>query len=180
MSKKIAILRGINVGGKRKILMADLRKLFEALSFTEVSTYIQSGNVFFNTSLSADNSAIADQIAAAIKAKYDFDVPVVVRTAAEIEAAIDRNPYLTEEVDIKQLYLTFLKETPSDENRKNTERYEYPPDEFTIIDQEVFLFIPGPSHKSKLSNNFFENKLKVQATTRNWKTVLKLLELSTI
>lgn len=178
MEKKIAILRGINVGGKRKILMADLRSLLEGLGFSDVSTYIQSGNAFFSSQTKSTDLEIADEIQKAILEKYGFEVPVIVRTAKSIANAIKNNPFYEDEsTDISKLHLTFLKEKPSDENRLKTETYNYEPDKFIISGSDTFIYCEGKYHKSKLTNNFFEKKLKVSATTRNWKTVLKLLEL---
>jgi uncharacterized protein (DUF1697 family) len=179
MKKLIAILRGINVGGKRKILMADLRSLFENNGFTDVKTYIQSGNVFFSSASKRDLISISNLLEKAILDEYGFTVPVVVVSHQEIERAIKSNPFLLEEdIDIKQLHLTFLKEKPTTENRLNAESYNYEPDKFIIKEKNVFINCIGKYHKTKLSNNFFESKLKVSATTRNWKTVMKLFELS--
>lgn len=180
MNKKIAILRGINVGGRRKILMADLKSLMSELGFTNIKTYIQSGNVIFNNDQALNHIEVATKIEEAITNQYGFDVPVIVLSAQEIARAVQDNPFYQtkEEVDIKSLHLTFLKKTPTAENLAKTETYNYEPDRFLIQDKNVFLFCAGKYHKSKLTNNFFEKKLKVAATTRNWKTVLKLLELS--
>lgn len=179
MNKKIAILRGINVGGKRKILMADLKLLFDNLGFFNIETYIQSGNVIFNSINDTPNIEISDMIKNAILDKYEFDVPVIVRTSDEIERIIMKNPfYQKKEMDIERLHLTFLKEEPTTENRLKTELNNYEPDRFSIKEKDIYIFCAGQYHKSKLTNRFFETKLKVSATTRNWKTVLKLLELS--
>lgn len=178
MIKKIAILRGINVGGKRKILMADLKVMFESLGFTDIKTYIQSGNVIFNSPNKLSDNEISGLVEKVISEKYRFDVPVVVRSENELEQAIEKNPYYKrEKVDINRLHLTFLKETPSKENRLKTGSLNVAPDEFIIDDKNVFVFCEGKYHQSKLTNNYFESKLKVTATTRNWKTVLKLKEL---
>ncbi len=179
MTNKIALLRGINVGGKRKILMADLRELLAGIGFTDVKTYIQSGNIFFNLSNEMSDAEIADAIEKLISDNYGFDVPVVIRSVEEVEQAIENNPFYTgEEENITNLHLTFLKEKPSEENQLKTEEYNYEPDKFVIKNKDVFIFCEGKYHKSKLTNTFFEKKLKVSTTTRNWKTVLKLLELS--
>jgi uncharacterized protein (DUF1697 family) len=179
MNKKIAILRGINVGGKRKILMADLKVLFKGLGFENIATYIQSGNVIFDSNNNLSEIEIADKIEIAIKEKYDFDVPVIVTTHDFIQNAIHNNPFnKAAETDIKQLHLTFLQTEPTAENLAHLHTFNYEPDEFNINKKAVFIFCKGKYHQSKLTNNFFEKKLKVRATTRNWKTVLKLLELS--
>jgi len=178
MEKRIAILRGINVGGRRKVMMDDLKKLCLELDFSDISTYIQSGNVIFNDPSARSNLELSNMIENAIQKRYAFEVPVIVRTVSELIQAVLDNPFYSEEADIDRLYLTFLNEEPLEENRIKTEKYQYPPDEFVIIGKEVFIFCPGPYNKTKLSNSFFENKLKVKATTRNWKTVLKLITLS--
>lgn len=179
MNKKIAILRGINVGGKRKILMADLRSLCEKSGMKEVQTYIQSGNVIFEADKSLSDIEWADKLAQAITKQYGFEVPVIVFPAKQLAKIIQQNPfYEKEKTDITHLHLTYLKEKPTKENRVTTEVYNYEPDRFVIKNQAVFIYCEGKYHKSKLTNTFFEKKLKVPATTRNWKTVLKLVELS--
>ncbi len=176
MNKKVAILRGINVGGNRKILMADLKLLFEELGFSNIVTYIQSGNVLFNSN--TENELLADRIEQAIKANFGFDVPVIVRSANELKKAIEANPFYDAEADVNKLHLTFLKEKPTAENLQHTVSYNYEPDKFVIDGKEVFIFCENKYHESKLTNIFFEKKLKVGATTRNWKTVLKLMALA--
>ncbi|HZH87257.1 MAG TPA: DUF1697 domain-containing protein [Brumimicrobium sp.] len=175
MEGKIAILRGINVGGKRKILMADLKTMFKELGFPEVITYIQSGNVIFESN--HENKKLAEQIETAIHSVFGHDVPVIIISLGELKKAIESNPFNTNEADINKLHLTFLKESPSIENLETVNSYNSQPDRFQIIEKNAFICIEGKYHESKLSNAFFEKKLKVGATTRNWKTVVKLLEL---
>ena len=176
MNRKIAILRGINVGGKRKILMADLKSLCEKLGWKNVNTYIQSGNLIFDSN--KQNVELENVLEKVIKEQFEFDVPVIVRSSKEFQTAIDKNQFYSKDADINQLHLTFLKEKPTDENVEKTLIYNYEPDKFKIVDKDVFIFCSGKYHQSKLTNNFFEKKLNVGATTRNWKTVLKLQELS--
>ncbi|WZL87658.1 DUF1697 domain-containing protein [Salinimicrobium sp. 3283s] len=176
MNRKIAILRGINVGGKRKILMADLKALCEQLGLEQIETYIQSGNLLFNSQLK--NSKLEDLLEDAIQEKFGFEVPVIVRDSEELQTLIRKNPFYDKNTDINQLHLTFLKEKPSKENLEKTQTFNYDPDKFKIAEKEVFIFCEGKYHQTKLNNNFFEKKLKVGATTRNWKTILKLHELS--
>ena len=179
MNKRIAILRGINVGGRRKILMADLKKLFHALGFAAVQTYIQSGNVIFNSTGKEDNITIAANIEQAIAKKYGFDVPVIVRTVGQWQEAIASNPFFKKkDADVERLHLTFLKEVPEPDKLEVIQAFDYSPDKFELVDNNIFVFCSGKYSDSKLSNTFFESKLKQPATTRNWKTVLKLMELS--
>jgi uncharacterized protein (DUF1697 family) len=176
MNKKIAILRGINVGGKRKILMVDLKALCRNLGWANVVTYIQSGNLLFDSK--KQNPELEAALENAISYNYGFDVPVIVRSANELHSSIGKNSFFGKDADITKLHLTFLKEQPSDEDVEKIKAYNYEPDKFEIQDRDVFICCEGKYHQSKLTNHFFEKKLKVGATTRNWKTVLKLQELS--
>ena len=175
MNRKIAILRGINVGGRRKILMADLKSLCEKLGWKNVTSYIQSGNLIFDSN--QQNTELEHVLEMAIKEQFKFDVPVIVRSSTELKTAIAKNEFYSEDADINQLHLTFLKEKPTAENIENTLNYNHKTDKLKIVDKDVFIVCSGKYHQSKLSNNFFEKKLNVGATTRNWKTVLKLQEL---
>lgn len=178
MEKRIAILRGINVGGKRKVLMAELKKMFQNLGFENCLTYIQSGNVVFEAREEITNAQLSFQLETAIKKQFGFEVPVVVRSLTELENVVKNNPFYTASSDINQLYVTFLKELPKPENKIDPELYQKETDKFECFGSHVFLFCSGKYHETKFSNNFFEKQLKVGASTRNWKTVLKLLELS--
>lgn len=178
MPTYISILRGINVSGKKKILMADLKALYEALGFTNVKTYIQSGNVLFETKKKDSDHTIAQSIATAIIEKYNFEVPVMVRTAAYFSETIATNPFLKQEdINTKKLYVTFLAELPSAEHLEKLKGFNDLPNQFEVIGKNVFLCCEKYG-KTKLSNNFFERKLKVTATTRNWRTVNKLYEMA--
>lgn len=175
METKIAVLRGINVGGKRKLPMGDLKSMLMELGYTAVTTYIQSGNVLFKSD--TDSTELEGKLEKSIKDKFNYDVPVVVRSVQELGVLINTNPFYTTNSDINKLHLTFLKEQPSAENKKLTESISSEPDKFSVTDKDTFIFCEGKYHQSKLTNNFFEKKLKVGATTRNWKTTLKLYEL---
>ena len=178
MEKFISILRGINVGGQRKIPMTDLKSLYEDLGFQKVITYIQSGNVIFESNkISVD--ALEQMIEKKIAEIFNMTVPVIIRQLSEMKNVAANNPFLKmKEIDIDKLHITFLNEIPGRDIVLNIKGYDYPPDKFIIKNKEVFLYCPGGYGKTKFSNNFFENKLKVKATTRNWKTVNKLVELS--
>ena len=176
MYNKIAILRGINVGGKRKILMKDLKSLCSSLGLKEVTTYIQSGNIIFSNDQS--NKDIESAIETAIFETYGFEVPVIVFSGEYLKQAVENNPFVNEEdVSVSQLHLTFLKRTLNNLLVNNLKEIKAQEDQFVIIDTQVYIKCQGKYHQSKYSNNFFEKHLKVGATTRNWKTVLKLLDL---
>ena len=156
--------------------MAELKALCEKLGLENVETYIQSGNLIF-TSDKID-SELEKNLENAITDKFGFNVPVIVRSSEELLTSIDKNPFFDGDADIDRLHLTFLKEKPTKENKEKTLNYNYEPDKFKIDGRNVFIFCSGKYHQSKLTNDFFEKKLHTGATTRNWKTILKLYELS--
>jgi uncharacterized protein (DUF1697 family) len=177
MTAYISILRGINVSGHKKILMSDLKTLFENLGFISVSTYIQSGNVIFQSTEKLTPGQVAEKIGNAIFQKYQFEVPVIVRTFSEMKKTLSSNPFMgNTEINIEKLHVTFLSAIPGQEYIPVLMKYDFPPDKFVVIGKDVFLYCPESYGDTKLSNAFFENKLKVSATTRNWKTVTKLME----
>jgi uncharacterized protein (DUF1697 family) len=179
MNKRIAILRGINVGGNRKIVMVDLKKLFNDLGHENVQTYIQSGNVIFEPKSTGSDSEIAAQIERSVTEQYGFNVPVIVLKADQLRDAISFNPFYKKDIsDVDRLHITFLKELPEKDSITEIKNYNLHPDNYHIEKRNVFVYCSGKYSDSKLTNKFFENKLKVTATTRNWKTVLKLSELS--
>jgi uncharacterized protein (DUF1697 family) len=180
MQTFISILRGINVSGQKKIQMTDIKTLYEELKFKEVTTYIQSGNIIFKTNKKASDQSLSKKIEQAIYKKYNFSVPVIIRTVEEMKTVISVNPFIKESnIDTEKLHITFLAESPKQANVEGIKNLDYSPDKFFIIDKEVYLYCPNGYGITKLSNNFFENKLKVTATTRNWKTVNKLVTLAT-
>ena len=179
METYISILRGINVSGQKKILMSDLKDIFNKLAFKNITTYIQSGNVVFQSEAKLSDIELAEKIGTAILKKYDFKVPVIIRRQEELEKILLTNPFIKDKnINIERLYVTFLSEKPNPVLKESTEKLDYSPDKFYIMEKEVFLYTPGGYGETKLSNNFFENKLKITATTRNWKTVNKLFEIA--
>jgi len=175
----IALLRGINVAGHHKIKMAELKQLFVDLSYTNVITYIQSGNVIFQTK-KLNSSKIENDIIKAIKAKFGYDLKVLVITKKELKTTFVSNPFLKKgTIDSTKLGITFLRNTPTLENIPQISALvSNSEDEFKIIEKTIYLHLPTGSAKTKLTNNLFERKLKTDATTRNWKTITKLVELS--
>jgi uncharacterized protein (DUF1697 family) len=174
----IAILRGINVSGQKKINMNDLAKLLAELNFEDIRTYIQSGNIIFKYS-KTDHKILASNIAKKIFEKYKFETPVLIRTCNELEDIIKINPFLKEKnIDIEKLHVTFLSDLPEKTNIEKIPTANLLPDRFKISGKEVYVFCPSGYGRTKLNNNFFENKLKVTATTRNWNTVNELLKMA--
>lgn len=156
--------------------MTDLRSLFEELGFRNIRTYIQSGNVIFESISEKISTNIIEH---RIQEKYNFHVPVIIRTVHEMEVVLNNNPLLCEiDIDESKLHVTFLYGVPLQEHIKKTETLNYEPDRFIISGKEVYLYCPNGYGKTKLNNTFFENKLKITATTRNWNTVKKLSEMA--
>jgi len=179
MTRYISILRGINVGGNRKILMEELKSLIGRLGFSNVQTYIQSGNVIFDSEKMVSNTELEQLIQQTIPETFKFDLPVIVRTTEEMAESIANNPFWKEkDADIDRLHLTFLKELPSPEKFEKLIGMEFKPDRFQIFEKDIFIFCSAGYSDSKLTNQFFESKLGTTVTTRNWKTVMKLHELA--
>lgn len=178
MQKYIALLRGINVGGKRKIKMVDLKESLGQLKFLNIITYIQSGNVIFQSD-EPDVVKLADKIHDSILKDFDLEVPVQVFSKDSWSDLLVSNPYFkTGEEDISKMHVTFLATTPTKEKLSFVDNYNACDDQLEIRSLRVYLFLPNGYGRTKLNNSFFESKLKVPATTRNWKTISKLDELS--
>lgn len=175
MQTYIALLRGINVGGQKKILMADLKKLLEDLHFKNVQTYIQSGNVIFTTDVMGE-TAIAHQIQKVIMESYNFEVPVLVLTPENVKAIFEHSIFEGEE--LTKSYFTLLHTIPTQENKLKLSTYTFPNETFVVTDDCVYLYPEFGAGRAKATNNFFEKKLGVTATTRNYKTMKKLLEMT--
>ncbi len=174
----IAILRGINVSGNRMIKMDDLRQMFLNMGFTRIKTYIQSGNVIFQ-SLQDDIKQLEEIISTQIHSQYGFQVPVIVISIGELKYIIDNNLYLTDNTKtLNHLHVTFLSACPKQILVDELNSDQSLTDDFIIDKRVVYLHCPQGYSKSKLSNGFIENKLKVSATTRNWKTMNELLALA--
>jgi len=178
--KYIALLRGINVGGKRKLLMADLKALFSKLGFSNIITYIQSGNVVFESDKDEKNIKLASQIETAIQEHFKLDVPVMIKKTNEWKQIISDNPFLNDKnIGIERLHLTLLDGIPEQDQIDDLKQIKLDSEQFEVIGQEVFLCCKDKfSSKSKMTNTLFEKKFKCKSTSRNWKTVMKLSELS--
>lgn len=175
MNIYISMLRGINVGKQNQIRMADLKDMYESMEFGKVRTYLQSGNVVFDTD-QPYGEGLVNAIEARLEETFFFSVPVLIRTTAGFRRIIENHPFQDEEP--VQVLVTFLYERPEPSKLEELQRYEDKTDRFAIGEQEIFLFCPGGYGRTKLSNTFFEKKLDVIATTRNWKTVNALYEMA--
>ena len=178
MKTFVAILRGINVSGKNKIKMDALKSSFLSLGFEQVQTYIQSGNVVFCYK-QARAGNLAELINKQIHKDFGFDVPVLVLSAAQLGNIVSNNPFAGDENrEVQFMHVTFLKENSTNVNEEKITSHVKAGEEFVISNGAIYLYCPHGYGKTKLNNNFFESQLKVSATTRNWKTTLKLLEMA--
>jgi uncharacterized protein (DUF1697 family) len=174
----ISILRGINVSGQKLIRMDMLREIYEGLDFRTIETYIQSGNVIFQFTKS-ENTDLEKIISNQIQKRFGFEVTVIILTLEEMKDIIERNPYKADKTkDIAHLYVTILSSKPEQINLETIHDVKLPGEEFELIERAVYLYCPYGYGKTKLSNTFFEKKLQVGATTRNWRTALELLNIA--
>jgi uncharacterized protein (DUF1697 family) len=180
MNTFISMLRGINLGGYKKIRMAELKSLYESLDLVDVKTYVQSGNVVFD-SHERDASKLASLIEAQIKQSFGHTVSVLIRSPNDFQRIVDTNPFLHgRNEDPAKLHVTFLYSSPSKSQLSKLDIPKGETDEFFVGNQEIFLFCPNGYGRTKLSNNFFEKKLDTPATTRNWKTVTALHQMANV
>ncbi len=178
MKTFICLLRGINVSGHNIIKMDALRGMYEALAFKNVQTYIQSGNVIFKSD-QTDCSQIENKISKKLLQEFSIQVPVMVKELAELKAVAKNSPFANKrKEDPKSLHVTFLSNEPDKGAISALKGGVYTPDEFILSGKTVYLFCPEGYGNTKLTNTFFEKKLKVVATTRNWKTVHELINIA--
>jgi uncharacterized protein (DUF1697 family) len=172
----VALLRGINLGARNKVSMPDLRALFESLGAEDVETYVQSGNVVFR---SRDNAGkLTDAIEKRIGRDLGLSVTVLLRTQQQLAKVFAGNPFAADETEPAKLHVTFLAAKPDPARVRKLDPKRAEPDEFRVVGQDVYLHCPNGYGKSKLTNAYFEKQLGVAATTRNWKTVTKLVDLT--
>ncbi len=180
MERYISILRGINVSGKNLIKMTGLRTSFENLGFSDVTTYVQSGNIIFSgkkTSLKKLEQSIHQQI----KKDFGFEIPTIVLTMEVLEKVISGNPFLKDpKKDPAFFHVTFLGSKPEKVDMKEIEAKKQEEEEIIFENNVLYLYCPLGYGNTKLNNNFLEKKLKVNATTRNWRTTNELLKLALV
>lgn len=178
MGTYVAMLRSINVGGRNRIPMDDLRALVSSLGFGDVVTYVQSGNVVLTGSGTA--SAVARSIEERIAADLGLAVPVIVRAKQQLRRTLADTPYGQSDLDPKTIHVTFLAERPDSAGvvELQGKAGTFGPDTFEIIGSEVHLHCPGGYGETTLNNAYLERRLGVVATTRNWRTVTTLAEIA--
>ncbi|MFM9905520.1 MAG: DUF1697 domain-containing protein [Pyrinomonadaceae bacterium] len=171
----VALLRGINVGGNNMIKMETLRATFESLGFENVKTYINSGNIIFDTTR-ADDKKIAKKIHDAIRADFGFDISTMVRSLAEINELIANNPYEGMFENDKDLHVFFLNEPLSAEQAALLIAQGNEAERFHITDRHILCLLSISILDSIVGKGFIDKKLKVATTARNWRTVKKIAE----
>jgi uncharacterized protein (DUF1697 family) len=170
-----ALLRGINVGGHKKFIKIEQLQMLEQLGFKNAQVYLHTGNWVFSSE--AEANEISEKISEAIVTKFGWDVSVLVLRASELQDIFKKCPF-SEEIKAKS-YFTLLKEKPNAKQIAELKNISYPNEEYHFTDICIYFYPELGAGKAKMSNNFFENKLKVIATTRNYKTMAKLIGLVT-
>ncbi len=173
----IALVRGINVGGRAKVAMDDLRRLFVDLGHVDVRSYIQSGNVVFRSTQRSPEKLIAG-IEAGLADQLGVPATVVLRTEKELAAVRAANPFVAAGHDPSRLYVAFLAATPAAAQAEELAVPAGESAEFSVAGQDVYLHYPDGYGRTKLNNTYIEKRLGVRATTRNWNTVTKLHDLA--
>lgn len=171
----MALLRGINVGGHRKLPMAALVELFAEAGCQNVRTYIQSGNVVFQAPEAAV-AGLSARISGLITARFGFEVPVVLRTAQELSAIVRDCPY--PDAEPKLLHVAYLLEAPAPGRVATLDPDRSPPDSFVARERELYVHYANGAGQTKLTNDYIERVLGTTSTMRNWQTTLKLLEMA--
>ncbi|MBL7502002.1 DUF1697 domain-containing protein [Frankia sp. CNm7] len=167
-----ALLRGVNVAGRAKVLMTDLRTAFAGLGFEGVSTYLQSGNVVFETE--TPRAALGADIEARLGAELGLRTTVLLRSGAELAAVVAANPFLGRQDDPAKLHVTFVAEDPDRALIPGLSALAAEGEEVAVVGRDVYLHCPHGYGRSKLTNTAVERRLAVLGTTRNWRTVLAL------
>ncbi|TDW51555.1 uncharacterized protein (DUF1697 family) [Flavobacterium sp. 270] len=177
MTTHLALLRGINVSGHNMMKMEALKTMLENIGFTNVRTYLQSGNVFVDTE-EESASKVGFMIKQEIFKVFGHEVPVIVITKEDLELCFKNNPYLKEkDIDTKKLYVAFISIALKSESINDLKISQVKPDEATIDGNRIFIKYAVGAGKTRLEGKYIEKKLNVSATIRNWNTVTNLLKM---
>jgi uncharacterized protein (DUF1697 family) len=173
----VALLRAVNVSGQNKVTMADLRAHLSRVGYQDVITYVQSGNVVFKAPATPEPTLVAD-LERQIRQGFGLTVTVLVRTTDQLRKIRAADPFVKRGADTGSLYVTVLATKPTAAQVKDLASKTVGPDEAIVRGREIHVHCPGGYGRTKLNNSFFERQLGTKATTRNWNTVTKLLELA--
>ena len=174
--RQVALLRGINVGGHKKIEMARLRQIVQALGFDDVRTHVQSGNVVFTTDTTPEQAA--REMERQIAEELGLTVRVLVRTRDELARVVERNPLRDVASDPARFFVTFLSVEPDASRLREIDPAAFAPDTFAVGEREIYVWCPNGLRETRLTHAFWEKLLATTATARNWNTVTKLLALA--
>jgi uncharacterized protein (DUF1697 family) len=177
MEVYIALLRGVNVGGRNKLPMKRLAAIVEDVVGGSATTFIQSGNVVFEAARDR-REELPDAIQRAILEEESIATPVVLRTLDELRSVVTGNPYIEAGCDLKQLHVAFLAEEPAAARVATLDPQRSPPDEFTVRGREIYLRCPDGLARTKLTNAYFDSRLETTSTVRNWRTTVELVALA--
>lgn len=178
METCITMLRGVNMTGHNTIKMTRLADMFRQLGYTDAETYIQSGNIVF-TCHNGDIDDVSSGIRKSVLSEFNLNIAVIIRTLDEMKKIISANPFMEEpDFDPSKMAVLFLEFRPSEEQILKVAGIDYPSDKFRINGSEIYIYCPDGFGKTKLYTNFFEAKMKVTGTARNWRTVNKLIDMA--
>jgi uncharacterized protein (DUF1697 family) len=176
VSTQIALLRGINLGPHHKVPMAELRDLSISLDLHNPTTYIRSGNLVFD--VAPGDIGFSQRLETALSDRYGFDIPVVTRSKEELEQLASEHPLASPELEDRFLMVAFLDSEPDVAMDEVIDSKEFEPDRFDQRGRNVYLAYPGGIGRSKLSHDLIQRRLGVRATIRNWRTILRLVEMA--
>jgi uncharacterized protein (DUF1697 family) len=177
MTVFVAMLRGVNVGGRSSLPMADLRRITESCGHADVRTYIQSGNVVFSTQGRPSAAKVATELRRKIAAQTSVDPDVAVRTSAQMDKVVAGNPFLTDGADPSHLHVVFLIDDTRPAAVRELDLARYSPEALVVRGNEVYLYLPNGIGRSKLAADLARQRDAV-GTARNWRTVTKLAEMA--
>ena len=173
----VALLRGINVGGNTMIKMAELKESFAQLGFTNVVSYINSGNLAFDRPKAGDEAVIVTKIEKALRKDFDRDIQVMVREQTAITEVLANNPFGGEFESHKEMHVLFMKDKMPKEKQEQLLEYNRHNEKFAVRGREIYALLKLGVADSLLGKGFIEKKLKVPITARNWRTVEKIADL---
>ena len=173
-TRLVALLRGVNVGGKNKMPMRELCQVFATAGCVESESYIQSGNVVFGSDCPV--AELQRKLAVTIEERFGFAVPVVVRSAVEMRKAMERNPFAG--IAEERLAVMFLRDRPTAEELARLEVDRFLPERFSVTGGEIYLDMPNGAGRSKLTTAYFDSRLRTVGTVRNLRTIRTLVEMA--
>ena len=172
----VALLRGVNLGRRNRVPMAQLRELLADLGYVDVSTFLQSGNALFTSRRKP--AALAREIEQAVAQRCHVETKVLLRTGAELSDVVRANPLTGTATDPARLYVTFLSDDADLAALNQMNAADYAPEQFAAGERAVYVWLPDGVQSSRLGQTFWERRLGCVATSRNWNTVTKLAELA--